>query len=303
MLDEQREPLERALQRILWEFRPYLNDVVIIGGWVPYLHQRYGHYPSWHARLSLTAEVDTLLPSTLPVGSRPPLKQILTDAGFRPEVHGPTAAVWINDPQLGEKIEFLVPHEGPVSTSGTIIPLQEQSGIGAMALERLDILARHTTVLKVMAMGQDETVTPVDVRVPTLAAYVINKSITFLKRRPHASGQHNPKQAKDLLYLRDLMAAGTDVVSRIEDDIADMLMKEKLTEGHRDQFALDSAANALTTLPQIAVLEAAAMLAERDGGSMVAGEADVRGYLTDLGELLGRHQSPPPSLPSNDEEE
>ena len=31
---------EQAFQRIVFELRPYLDEIVIIGGWVPYLYKR-----------------------------------------------------------------------------------------------------------------------------------------------------------------------------------------------------------------------------------------------------------------------
>lgn len=35
---------ERALRRILFELRPYRDEIVVIGGWVPYLYRRYGGF-------------------------------------------------------------------------------------------------------------------------------------------------------------------------------------------------------------------------------------------------------------------
>ena len=52
---------ERAFQRIVFELRPYLDEIVIIGGWVPYLYKRYGGFESWQSETSLTAEVDVLV--------------------------------------------------------------------------------------------------------------------------------------------------------------------------------------------------------------------------------------------------
>lgn len=35
---------EAALRRILHTLAPYGDDLVVIGGWVPYLYQRYGGF-------------------------------------------------------------------------------------------------------------------------------------------------------------------------------------------------------------------------------------------------------------------
>jgi hypothetical protein len=49
------ERLERGLRSVLWELRDYLPDLVLIGGWVPHLHRRYGGFPEWRGELSLTS--------------------------------------------------------------------------------------------------------------------------------------------------------------------------------------------------------------------------------------------------------
>ena len=299
-----RQPLEHSLQRILWELRPYLGDIVVIGGWVPYLYQRYGGFAAWSGHLSLTAEVDVLVPRELPPGDRPPIPTILESAGFTPTEATPQAAVWTNDPERGEKVEFLVPHVGTYQTLGKVVPIGAQRGMGAVALTALDVMQRHTRVLPVLARAPDGTQSPVDLRVPLLGAYVLNKAATFQNRRslaavPGAGVRTNPKKAKDLLYLRDLMHAGAEVVAAIERDIEAIL--EQDTEA---QDVVDTAANNLdgttrTASPdQVAVMgEAGAMLVEREPGtSHAAATANVTGHLTDLaGILLGfRSDSPPP---------
>src|SRR5215212_6494595 len=148
-IDAERAPLERALQRIIWELRPYLPELVIIGGWVPYLHQRYGPFPGWRNRLALTAEVDVLITRDLPANARPGLAEILESAGFSPVGEGQSSAVWANDPTRGEKIEFLVPHRGTARDLGRTVPVRAQRGIGAIALATLAVMQRHTTVLRV----------------------------------------------------------------------------------------------------------------------------------------------------------
>ncbi len=63
---------------------------------------------------------------------------------------------------------------------------------------------------------------------PTLGAHVVNKSATFNKRSAVTDRGSNPKRAKDLLYLRDVMADGDDVTAVGESeghlmDLADLL--------------------------------------------------------------------------------
>lgn len=290
--DDGREALAHALARILWELRPYLVEIVVIGGWVPYLYQHYGPFPAWRGRLSLTAEVDVLLTRELPPGDRLPVAALLQAAGFAPVSDAAPAAVWANDPERGEKVEFLVPNAGPYRDLGRVVPIGAQRGIGAIALAALDILRRHTSALEVPAVDADGARRLVTVRVPRLGAYVVNKAATFLRRRPLGGGQTNPKQAKDLLYLRDLMHGGPAVVDVIERDIADILA----TDASSAQHVLDTAANSLDGAVRATsgrLAEVGAMLAEREAAwSRDAATANVAGHLTDLSDILLAFRSP-----------
>lgn len=116
-LDSRYEP---ALRRILWTLRPYLDEMVIIGGWVPHLYRRHGGFSSWPAGLSLTAEVDVLVERPLPPGDRPMVAEILRESGFHTDVEGAAGAVWLGDVAAGEKIEFLVPHRGTGRRQGAL---------------------------------------------------------------------------------------------------------------------------------------------------------------------------------------
>lgn len=62
--------LERGLRNVLEILGDYTTDLVLVGGWVPYLHLRYGRgaVPSPHT--SLTAEADLLIPTGLRRGNR-----------------------------------------------------------------------------------------------------------------------------------------------------------------------------------------------------------------------------------------
>lgn len=193
------------------------------------------------------------------------------------------APVWTRDLERGEKIEFLVPFQTPAMGRGTAIPIENQPGLGALALSRdADLLLRHTTLLSVPAGLADQPTRRLDVRVPTLGAYVINKALTFYDRPPGTGGVGS-KRSKDLLYLRDIAAAGAAVVSRVETDLEDIVRSDSLAHS---QIALVRVR--LTTALAGDLSEVAEMLSVREGLPMRAAESDVRGYLTDLLESLPR---------------
>ena len=92
------------------------------------------------------------------------------------------------------------------------------------------------------------------------------------------------KSAKDVLYLRDIMAAGKRPVATLEGDLDVMLASE---ESKRVRDYVRRGAVHLENVGSRFHALAGDMLAERDGVEPAAAHADVEGHLTDLIELLG----------------
>lgn len=280
---------EQGLRRVLWELREYLNDIVVIGGWVPYLYRKYGGFADWHSSLSRTAEVDVLLGSSLKALGRRPLATILAQAGFRPAADADPAAVWLGDVQQGDQIEFLVPHKGTARQIGLLQPIEAQQGLGGVSLPDLELLRDFTRTLKLPVTIEGEARSELEVRVPWLGAYLANKAATFPQRRSirRTPLSENPKRAKDLLYIRDLMAAGEEIVRCITADCAAMRSVGKVV-----QSRIDYAANNLRLMQggtfAAELREAADMLAERDAARQLDSLADLRGHLDDAREVLER---------------
>jgi len=76
MPDRQIEPLLRALIPI----RDYLADrrIVISGGWVPIIYQRYV-LPGKGQPYLLTVDVDVVVPNRLDSGNRPSLRHLMLE--------------------------------------------------------------------------------------------------------------------------------------------------------------------------------------------------------------------------------
>lgn len=118
--------LERVLRAILIELCPYADDIILIGGWVPYLYRHYGGFRAWSGADTLTFELDVLVPRPVAPGGRLALAQLLREAGFQPQPDHGLAAVWVRDVSTGEKIEFLArtgaprePTEAPCLFAGS----------------------------------------------------------------------------------------------------------------------------------------------------------------------------------------
>jgi hypothetical protein len=277
---ERDETLEQALRRVLWVLRPYLPDLIVIGGWVPHLYRRYGGFTEWRSRLSGTAEVDVLVVEGSDTSTRQPLAEILGAAGFTSDEQT-RGAVWENAPGTGEKVEFFAPHQGTMRTAGKVRSLTGHEGLGAILLTDLELLEVHTREPCVPITIAQSAPEELKVRVPTLGAYLVVKASTFLKR-PAGDGETRSRRAKDLVYIRDILAAGEPITRQVQIDIGEI---RRMPLG---ASKLDYAVTQIGVIDRqnLALVEAAAELAERDQLSREAAINDLHGYLTDFREML-----------------
>jgi hypothetical protein len=260
-------PIESGLILVLSALRPYLAEIILIGGWVPYLYKRYSGIGEWTGQLSLTIEADVLLPRDLPAGERPTLADALRAAGLYPE--GDSEAVWAGDPLRGERVEFLVPHAGTQRGIGRPTALRGQAGISALALDRLMILQKHTRTISIPTQT-------FSVRVPRLGAYLIQKAATFADRLA----------AKDVLYIRDVLAAGPTILSHIRAEIVELARADRdvVTLIRKGAQNLDGVVRGAM---RSFIADAAAMRREREPAiSQSAAAAEMEGRLHDALDLL-----------------
>lgn len=183
-------------------------------------------------------------------------------------------------------IEFLVPFAARMRGGEVTIPVTGHPGLTAIPLHYIEFLARYTTALRVPVFGrQGEAI--LEVRVPTLGAYAVNKAYTFSRRGNAGHTDEPSKSAKDLLYLHDLMAAGPAVVEQIERDVAAVAAGPAA-----DTAQVRGAASHLNLALRGGPLErhlvhTVSMLVERRGESSPrALMAQLRGHLLDLHEIL-----------------
>ena len=284
---------ERALHRLLLVLRPYLPDLVLIGGWVPHLYRRYGGFAEWKSRLSGTAELDVLVTEFDDRVDRAPLATILRAADLEPEATS-LGAVWTRGLGTGEKIEFFVPHDGMPRSIGKPRRLAAQEDIGAIQLTDLDMLRRHTRQLTVPVRVADEGTAALGVVLPTLGAYLVAKASTFMRRTGATHGDDRAKRPKDIVYMRDVMAASKEVVAQVERDI-----DELRRSGYAEQ--LRHASNQLSILSGASPVldQAAHELAERDGLPFEAARMDLEGYVADLRGIVDLRSDEPISGPDS----
>lgn len=267
-----------TISPLLAALEPYADDFVLIGGWVPQLYRDYGGM-HWNGKLSLTTEIDAVVRPTLLAGGRPALRSILEGVGLRPRPGTVPGTIWERVEDGADALELFTPRVGPIKGAATT-SIEQQEGIAAIALPDLDLVTEFVGEIHVPVDGG-----LVRIRVPTLGAYIATKAMTFAARASTV-GQTSVslKRGKDILYIHDVMSAGPEVRSRIENDLADIATRKPLLP------SLRRGRNHLTLLrgstPHPALADAVAMVVERDGTSPAVAAANIIGSTEDLGEML-----------------
>lgn len=192
--DEFKPGFFKALQVL----RDYLPQIVIGGGWVPFI---YYHYLLADKSMTPmhTKDIDLLVADSVPVVGGETIDQLLKDAGlsenFR-SLHNPPITCYEGQIEGAEvEIEFLTQQRGV----GQSAALEVQAGLNAQALRYISILLENPIEVEIddllLAPGR-----PLSVRVPMPGAFIFHKGLVFPRRA------ENQKRAKDLYYIFDILA-------------------------------------------------------------------------------------------------
>lgn len=206
---EVRESDLLSLVKTLEVLKPYLKDIVIVGGWVPLLYRRYGRIPSRHPSVR-TMDIDLAVPRRLKERGRPTIDELLSSAGYRVRVYGSdvSAVKYELDSPLTE-IEFLTPEIGRPGKATTTV----QRGLPAQALRYLQILLENTMEIDIKDNISGLDISSV-VRVPSPGAFVYQKGLTLSLR--------HSKVSKDLYYIFDLLDSSRELQATIPAEISSL---------------------------------------------------------------------------------
>lgn len=186
------------LLAVLKALESYLDDIVLAGGWVPFVYHKYV-LPRTPDPL-LTYDVDLVVPPQLDVRSGRTVDEVLTDAGCSHELLGdsspPVTRYSLPLGRLDVEIEFLTAQTGRAVTRAV------QAGLSAQTLPYLRVLSENSERLRIRDALADGSTFDAGVRVATPAAFVFQKGLTF-GRRP--VGRLRGKSAKDLYYIYDVL--------------------------------------------------------------------------------------------------
>jgi hypothetical protein len=192
------EEFTRGFFSTLVILRSYLSEIVIGGGWAPFLYYRYLVGDRNHDPV-LTRDIDLMVKHHVPTFGSKTIDELLTKANLEakfktldtpPIIHyeGTIEGVDV-------EIEFLTDQTG--SRQDTVIEVQK--GLHAEALRYVSIVVENTLELEIDDVGTVKDASPIIVQAPTPAAYIFQKGLSFTRRRD------KQKASKDLYYIYDIL--------------------------------------------------------------------------------------------------
>ena len=171
-----RERGRRSFARAVLAFEPYAQELVYVGGWV---HALYLTDAGLTTRPVVTDDVDVSLPRILAPRDRPTLLELARKAGFTehwlPDVGDALRLLYsVPNPRSGMQIVDLdLLTESPTAAG---VPIQGQPDLLAQGYPGQHLLQRESQWITVGPDVHPLLDPPQRIRVPTIAAYVLQRA-------------------------------------------------------------------------------------------------------------------------------
>jgi len=190
--------------RTLWILRDYLHEIIVGGGWAPFLYYRYLLQNKDYEPVR-TRDIDFMVKKEVPVVGNKTVNQLLIEAGFEARFKSRDNPPLIHYEGIIEdvevEIEFLTDQVG----SNSEIVLKVQKDLHAEALRFISIIVDNIIELTVDEPLVMQDPSSLKVKVPTPAAYIFHKGLIFIRRNSAV------KKAKDLYYIFDILAGSSSL--------------------------------------------------------------------------------------------
>jgi len=186
---------------LLDALHPWLEKLVIVGGWAHRLHRFHPlAHPPAYAPL-LTRDADVAFASTARLEGD--IGAALKAAGFTQELSGehrpPVTRYSLASDHRGFYAEFLVSLLGDgLKRDGTADVTIARAGITAQKLRHLDLLLESPWSVRFSPDIGVRVGRPLDVTVPNPVTFIAQKLLIHTSRKPD-------KQAQDVLYIHDTL--------------------------------------------------------------------------------------------------
>ena len=266
-----------AFARLIAALRPWLGQLVVVGGWAHRLHRFHPlANPPPHLPLR-TRDVDLAFSADAAITGN--LRTALSDAGFGEELFGddapPATHYRLGEENAGFYAEFLTPlHGSGVKRGGASDATVSMAGVTAQKLRYLDLLLLAPWSIRVGPDLGVPVAADVDVRVPNPTGFIVQKLLIH-------SDRPGSKKAQDVLYIHDtleLFGASLGELRRLWVDVVRPAMPAK-TARRGEAGAQELFAEVTDT-----IREAARIPQDR----RLAPENVQRACEYGLGEILGR---------------
>lgn len=187
-----------AFARLITALRPWLGQLVVVGGWAHRLHRFHplanppAHLPLRTRDADLAFSTDAVLAGSL--------RTALGDAGFDEELFGddapPATHYRLGEEDAGFYAEFLTPlHGSGVKRSGAPEATVSKAGVTAQKMRYLDLLLVSPWTVRVGPKLGVPVATELDVRVSNPTSFIVQKLLIH-------SDRTGSKRAQDVLYIR-----------------------------------------------------------------------------------------------------
>lgn len=190
-----------AFSRLIAALDPWLDQVVIVGGWAHRLYRLHPSAQKLDFAPLMTLDADVALPPTLP-NQAPSTREALMANGFEAEFRGddtPPATLYrLADNDSGFYAEFLTPLTGSeYARSGKRKAIAQVGGVNSQQLRLIELLLSDPWTVELRAERFELSGAKV-VRIANPAGFVAQKLLILSKRGV-------ADQAKDILYIHDTL--------------------------------------------------------------------------------------------------
>jgi hypothetical protein len=190
-----------SFARLVDALRPWLNHLVIVGGWSHRLHRLHemAGTPLYSPLMTLDADVAFSGRSPLTGDIREALRAANFREAFRGDHTPPVVRYQLGDEDHGFYVEFLTPlYGGGVRRDGTPDATLRKAGITAQKLRHVDLLLLAPWSVRLSREVSATLDSPVDLSIANPVSFIAQKLLIRSVRPAH-------KQAQDTLYIHDTL--------------------------------------------------------------------------------------------------
>jgi hypothetical protein len=191
-----------GFSRLITALDPWLDQVVIVGGWAHRLYHSHPHAQKIDFAPLMTLDADVALPPTISAQT-PTIRDALVANGFEEEFLGddtpPAAHYHLGNRDSGFYAEFLTPLTGSEYTrSGKSKATAQVAGVNSQQLRFIELLLNDPWAVE-LKLEDYALPAPKVVRVANPVGFLAQKILIHRKRSVE-------DRAKDILYLHALLS-------------------------------------------------------------------------------------------------